>query len=106
MIILGIAFYQFTTEEKAFASAGVLFVLYALVTVMWNYRGENWFWLTIAVFALIHFLAISFIPFQFPPGPAISYVAPAMFIDGFAMFGILRWLASKLSTDKLDDASS
>jgi hypothetical protein len=53
-----------------------------------------------ALFSTAHFTAIPLLNLQLPKGPALSYVVPAMFAEGFAMFGILKLLASRLSTVK------
>jgi hypothetical protein len=97
MAIVFILVSVFSTTEKAVASAGTVCLMYALVTAMSDYRHETWFWVTITIFATAHIAAILLISFQLPQGPALSYVVPAMFVDGFAMFGVLKLLASKLS---------
>ena len=56
--------------------------------------------MTMALFSTAHFTAIPLLNLQLPKGPALSYVVPAMFAEGFAMFGILKLLASRLSTVK------
>jgi hypothetical protein len=100
IFVLVFALLQVTSAEKAVASVGTVWLMYALVTVMKDYRQEVWFWVTIAFFASAHAAAILLLKFQLPKGPALSYVVPAMFADGFAMFGILKLLASRLSAIK------
>lgn len=96
--VLLIAFMQMMSMEKAVLSAGAVWIMYSLITVMKAYRREVWFWVTIALFASAHIAAIILLPaFQLPKGPALSYVVPAMFADGFTMLGILKLLASRLS---------
>lgn len=58
-------------------------------------RREVWFWVTMALFASAHIAAILLLSFRLPRAPALSYVVPAMFADGFAMFVILNVLASR-----------
>ena len=89
--------WHFTTREKALASVMTLLILYVLVTQMWEYRRERWFRAAISAFALIHVVVICLVPFPSPLRPAIVYVFPITMADGFAMYGIVRWLASKLS---------
>ena len=105
MAVVVVVLYQVTTTEKAIASAGTLFLLYAQVTVFWECHRERWFWATIGIFGLIHFVVIALAAFTFPKGPAISYVFPIMMIDGFAMFGILKWLSFRLSRTRSDGSS-
>jgi hypothetical protein len=100
IFVLVFALLQVTSAEKAVASVGTVWLMYALVTVMKDYRQEVWFWVTIAFFASAHAAAMLLLKFQLPKGPALSYVVPAMFADGFAMFGILKLLASRLSAIK------
>ena len=95
--VLLITLMQFMPMEKAVMSAGTVWLMYGLITVMKAYRREVWFWVTMALFASAHIAAILLLSFRLPQGPALSYVVPAMFADGFAMFGILNLLASRLS---------
>lgn len=92
------ALMQFTSTEKALLSTGTVWVMYAVTIVMWDCRREVWFWVAMAIFALAHIAAILLLRFRLPEGPALSYVVPAMFADAFAMFGILKLLASRLSS--------
>ena len=87
--------WQATTREKAVETLGALLILYIVVSACWEFRRELWFWATIATFALVHFSIIAFFTFQFPRGPAAGYVVPTMFVDGFAMYGIIKWLGRK-----------
>ena len=89
--------WHFTTREKAIGSVGTLLLLYVMTTLMWDYHREKWLWLALSVFAALHVAVIWFIPFRLPSGPAITYVLPIAMIDGFLMWGVLRWLASRLS---------
>ena len=90
--------WQATTREKAVETFGALLIFYIVVTALWEFRRERWFWATITIFALAHLSIIAFFTFQFPKGPAAAYVIPTAFIDGFVMYGILKWLASRLSS--------
>ncbi len=92
MLPVFVAIWHFSTQEKALATSGTLFLFYVLISVMWNCRREKWFWLAIAVLVLIHVAVIWLVPFQLPTGPSLTYVLPIMMADGFAMFGVLRWL--------------
>lgn len=89
--------WQATTREKAAETFGALLILYIVVTAHSELRRERWFWVTIAIFALAHLSIIAFFTFELPKGPAAAYVLPTMFLDGFVMYGLIKWLASRLS---------
>jgi flagellar basal body-associated protein FliL len=88
-----------TSEEKALALTITAFVLGAVV-VTTDHQREAWFWVTIIIMAVTHIAAIFLYRFTLPSGPALAYVAPATFADGFAMFGIVDLLASRFSAKK------
>lgn len=95
--ILFAVVWHFSSREKALGSAATLLLLYVVTSRMWEYRREKWFWLALAVFAAIHIAAIWLVPFRLPSGPTITYILPITMIDGFLMWGALRWLAARLS---------
>jgi len=98
-VFLAASFLQeLTTEERAVEIVATLWIFGTLIAVLSAHRGELWFWLTMTVMAVIHALIISFVRVDFPKGPALSYIYPVMMIDGFVMYGLLKLLASRLSS--------
>jgi hypothetical protein len=89
--------WHFSTREKGVGVAAALLLVYVQVETMWDHRREKWLWVSLTVIALVHLAAIWLIPYRLPLGPAITYVLPLVMIDGFLMWGLLRWLAYKLS---------
>jgi predicted MFS family arabinose efflux permease len=81
-----------TAVEKAFVAALSVGVFYVIISREWDKRYDTRFWALISVFALIHVIALLFIRFSHYRGPALTIALPFMFIDGFAMWGILTWI--------------
>jgi predicted MFS family arabinose efflux permease len=81
-----------TAVEKAFVAALSVGVFYVIISREWDKRYDTRFWALISVFALIHVIALLFIRFPHYRGPALTIALPFMFIDGFAMWGILTWI--------------
>jgi len=64
--------------------------LYANLAAQWDSRHQKWLWISLAVLAAIHIVAIWWLDLTVPEGPSLSYIVPAAFADGFAMFGVLE----------------
>jgi hypothetical protein len=56
--------------------------------------SERWFQAAVLFLAAIHALVAVFVDVKVPTGPAIAYVGPFVFADGFAILGLLVWLRS------------
>jgi hypothetical protein len=94
---------QFTTAMKAVEITGALGLFYVLISTLWLYHREAWFWATISIFAVFHAVAIVFVSVQLPTGPAFPQFLPVMMGDAFVMFMVLKLLASKLSSKEPSD---
>jgi hypothetical protein len=91
---------HFMQDERAFLVALSAYVFYALIDTEWERRRDVSFWVVLSVFAAAHAVVLSIIQIPHFRGPSLSIALPFMFIDGFAMFGILKWIG-KRSPDKL-----
>lgn len=78
-------------EERAFLTSLSVYTFYVIISVEWRRRYDGRFWLLLSVFAIIHVIAIAFIRFPHFDGPSIAVALPFMFLDGFAMWGVLNW---------------
>jgi hypothetical protein len=76
---------------RALAVAMTAGIFYVLISRDWDQRREKKFWIVLFVFAAIHLIALSTIPFPDYKGPG-TLLLPFALADGFAMFGILRWI--------------
>ena len=90
----------FLDKFKSTAISVALLVFYALIAVNWYNRRRGWFWLLIVALAVVHVAAIAMLDVLVPEGPALAYIVPAAFIDGFAMYGLVNWLEMRMSRCK------
>jgi hypothetical protein len=86
-------------DERAFLAAMIAFVFYALIDAEWERRRDLSLWAILSLFAAAHVLVLSIVQIPHFEGPSLSIAVPFMFIDGFAMWGILKW-SEKRSPDK------
>lgn len=88
---------RFMQEERAFL-IGLSIYVFAIIENKWDRRRETWFWVALAMFAAAHAVVLSTIRIPHFTGPSLSIAAPFMFIDGFAMWGILSWIERRTPT--------
>lgn len=77
-------------EFKAIAVGVSLISLYANLAAQWDNRHEKWLWISLSLLAAVHIVAIYWLDLTVPEGPALGYIVPAVFADGFAMFAVLK----------------
>jgi hypothetical protein len=82
-------------DEGAFAFALSAGVFYLIISREWDRRHDTRFWSLLSVFALLHIIAFSFIKLPHYSGPGLTVALPFMFLDGFAMWGILNWVLKR-----------
>ena len=89
-------------EERAFLTSLSVYVFYAIISNIKRRKHDALFWIIIGSFAVLHIIALSLV--KFPPfnGPSLAVAAPFMFIDGFAMWGILKWFEKHSFVDRRD----
>lgn len=87
--ILAIA-HHFLSAFKANVVAIGFAALYVAISSYWVNRSKVWFWLVVGSAFLAHLLVAIFVDAKLPEGPALTYVAPALFADGFLLVGIMR----------------
>lgn len=82
-------------EEKAFAVCLTVGVFYVIISREWAQKSNKRFWTIISSFVLLHVIAISLVRFPHYTGPSLAIALPLMFIDGFVMWSILRWVEKR-----------
>ena len=87
----------FMQDERAFLLALSAYLFYALIDNRSDNWRDTWFWIALPFFALIHLVALSTVKLPQFEGPSLLIAAPFMFLDGFAMWGLLNWLERRLS---------
>jgi hypothetical protein len=101
MTIPGIALYlgleNVMQEERAFLIGLSFYVFYTIIDQMWDRRRDRWFWISLGAFGAIHLLALSIVTVPHIQGPAMAVAFPFMFLDGFAMWAILKWIEQRVS---------
>ncbi|KPF52365.1 hypothetical protein IP65_16515 [Novosphingobium sp. AAP1] len=76
--------------EKALAASVTFGVFMAIIQAKWESRNDWRFWAVIAIFAVIHIVAISVI--RFPEVRAGLVSLPFALVDGFIMWGLINWI--------------
>jgi len=85
-------------DERAFLAALSVYVFYVIISREWERRHQSRFWMVMAVFALLHVVALSVIRLPKFTGPTIAVAFPFMMADGFGMWGILTWIEKRFPT--------
>lgn len=83
-----------------FKNAAIVLTLGIFIIITYEMRHDarrTWFIMSIITLLCVHLVVIYFVDPMLPSSPALTYTLPVVFIDGFAMYGILRWLRSRLS---------
>ena len=72
--------------RAAWISAGIFLIV---VRLFWGLRNHVWFWITIAIVALLHVLLVVLVPWSSRP---LSYVAllPMGFLDSAIVYGSVK----------------
>jgi hypothetical protein len=89
---------NFVDEFKDAAIVGSIGIFLIIIYEMRSYLNETWFRISILIMIIVHGVFIYLVNDNLPPGPAVRYVVPAVFLDTFIMYGILVWLKSRFST--------
>ena len=76
--------------EKALTASVTVGVFVAIIQTKWESRNDWRFWAVVAVFAVIHVVAISII--QFPEVRAGLVSLPFALVDGFIMWFLINWI--------------
>jgi hypothetical protein len=104
LVIMGVV-WHFSTGDKGVGAALALLLVYLQIETMWDYRRETWLWVSLTVIAAAHFAAVWLIPYRIPRGPGLTWALPLVTIDGYVVWGALRWLANRLSPSRSSSAS-
>jgi hypothetical protein len=95
--VLFFGFNAFLQREKAFLIALSFGAFYIVISREWDKRGQQWFWAVLALFALIHIVALSLIALPHFTGPSLAIAVPFMGVDTFGMWGIVRLVEKRIS---------
>jgi hypothetical protein len=88
---LYIALLNLVAPGRALAAALTVGIFYVMISREWYQRTSKKFWVAVAAFAVIHLAALSILPFPDYHGPGLMLL-PLALADGFAMYGVLRWV--------------
>lgn len=80
--------WPFIGNSKAFLTACIVYVFYAIVSAMWDNRREPWFWIILGLFFLAHLAMIYIIKVPADIRPSLI-VLPFALVDGLMMYGVL-----------------
>lgn len=94
-----ISMLMFNIVKSIYISISML-VFYAIIAVNWEKRKQLWFLLLMSVLVMAHLVAIILFDGSLPKGPALAYVVPVTFADGFLMLTIVNMIGSVISRRK------
>jgi predicted membrane protein len=87
--------------EEALGYSVTFGVFAAVIQTKWSSRHRRYFWIVIAVFALIHVIVLSAV--RIPALPHGSVAMPFALVDGFIIYGFLNWLERRIQNRSSED---
>jgi hypothetical protein len=97
MVAILIVCGNFVSPFKNNAIGVTYFVFFATIYIQSEYRRNTWFWAALGLLLIVHVLIIVFVDVPLPPGPAMAYVVPAFFIDGFFVFVTVNLIGKSIA---------
>ncbi len=90
-------FGRFDLARPSLTSVAIIAIVIAL---RWQWRGQVWFWSTVAVFAALHLLLILLVPWSTRWIPA-AVIIPIGMADMFVMLWVLFVVAKLMDRSKV-----